>query len=714
MEFVRRLRAAFPHSAIFVSTSTLAGRATAGDKLGDLATGVFFAPLDYAFAVRRVLRALQPAMLIAAETEIWPNVFREATRTGAGLAIVNGRISDRAFARYRPLCWFFRAVLGHADSVLAQTADIRERFVAIGAPAERVCVTGNFKYDFDPRPAPAGSPVVEFVRNLQASKVWIAASTMPPAAAGDPDEDDAVLAAYADLVESHRDLLLILAPRKPERFDVVARKLEGASICFTRRSRLDSPASMALPHVLLLDTIGELGGLFGLADVVFMGGTLAQRGGHNILEPALFGKPVLVGPHMENFQAIADEFRAENACVGISDASELAAAVGRILDEPATGDSIGRRALACAEANRGATARAVHEVQQLYGVPSYRPAQPWFAIRWALSRVWRWGGQRRQQKQLMAQRRIDAPVVSIGNLTMGGTGKTPCVLHLTEILKQCGRTPGILTRGYGRGSPEKHLVLPPRANIRAEHSGDEPLIFVRSGLAPVGIGADRYRAGMDLRDQFGVDVLLLDDGFQHRQLFRDVDIVLIDALNPFGGGDVFPLGRLREPVEALSRAAMIVITRSEFSDLGPSIERTVRRWNPDAPIFHATVQPRAWVAFNSGREYPISEPPFDRIGMFCGLGNPQSFVRTLEHLGIAPVDWVGFADHHRYRPEELRRISHQFAAEGASALVTTEKDSVNLCEHWDDLLKPLPLYWLKIGMSIDRESEFLERIAVGC
>ncbi len=706
IEFLRRLRAEFPHSGLFVSSATLAGRAAAADKLQGIVDGVFYAPVDYVFAVRRVLRTLQPSIVIVAETEIWPNLFREVKRVGASLAIVNGRISDGAFQRDLRFRAVFAAALSHADVILAQTPPDADRFLALGGLPDRIRIGGNLKYDFEPRAAEPGSPVLAFVGRVRPAAVWIAASTMPPAHPGDVDEDDAVIATCRTL--NRPDLLLILAPRKPERFDAVAKKLEAARIPYARRSAL--PADPA--NVLLLDTIGELSGLFAAADVVFMGGTLAARGGHNILEPALFGKPVIVGPHMENFQAIADDFRAAGASVAIADSAALAGAVQRLLAAPVEARDIGARARVCAEARRGATARALEDVRILYHsqVPRYRPAQPWFTIAWALSRAWAWGGRRRMARSLANRRKLDAPVVSVGNLTMGGTGKTPCVLRLTELLLGAARRPAILTRGYGRGSPDSHILVRPGADIRAQHSGDEPKIFVRSGLAPVGIGADRFRTGADLLRHFDVDVILLDDGFQHVRLARDVDIVLIDALQPFGGGSLFPLGRLREPVDALARAQIVLITRSAFSDLPPAIERQVRRCNPSAPIFRASVEPRAWVEHRTGREFAISARPFDRAGAFCGLGNPQSFRRTLAALGVDPVDWVEFEDHHRYRPHELSRLAAQMGSRGAGALVTTEKDAVNLCEDCHDLVAPLVIYWLQVAMAIDREDEFLSAV----
>jgi tetraacyldisaccharide 4'-kinase len=301
-------------------------------------------------------------------------------------------------------------------------------------------------------------------------------------------------------------------------------------------------------------------------------------------------------------------------------------------------------------------------------------------------------------------------VISVGNITMGGTGKTPCVLRLAEMLRAAGRQPGILTRGYGRGSPETYLVVAAGSAMRAEHTGDEPQIFVRSGLAPVGIGADRYQVGKALVEAFAPDLILLDDGMQHRKLARDLDIVLVDALKPFGGGHLFPLGRLREPLEGLARAGVVLITRSAFSDLTPAIVDTVRRYNREAPVFHAGVRPEAWVEPSSGREYPVAERPFECAGVFCGLGNPLSFRRTLESLGVMPVDMVEFPDHHKYRPHELQRAAEQMAALGAKALVTTEKDVVNLCEDWESLIAPLELYWLKVAMGIENDQELMELV----
>jgi tetraacyldisaccharide 4'-kinase len=712
VELIRQLRERLPRSPVFVSVSTLAGYETANQKLRDLA-GVFYAPLDYVFAVRRVLRALRPSLVIVMETEVWPNLFRETKRAGAGLLLINGRISDRAIGRYRALRWFFGGVLAQVDLLLAQSEEMRRRWIRIGAPADKVRIAGNLKYDFEARVAAPDSPVRRFLDRIHPHAVWIAASTMPPAAAGDADEDAAVIAAFQKVSARLPGLLLLLAPRKPERFDAAAQALARAGIPFIRRSALTGSAELPLPGALLLDSMGELASLFPLADVVFMGGTLALRGGHNILEPALAGRPIVTGPHLENFAEIAAEFRSAGALVEVRDAVSLAAAVTDILENPARALDLAAKAAACARARQGATALAACQAYEIFArhVPRYRPAQPGFAFLWILSRLWIWGAKLNRARNVARRRRLQAPVISVGNITVGGTGKTPMVLHLTRCLKDAGWNPGILTRGYGRHSPRPHQAAAAGAHLPVSQSGDEPQLFLRAGVAPVGIGADRWHVGQSLEREFGVNAIVLDDGFQHARLDRQADIVLVDALDPFGGGYALPLGRLREQLAGLARADIFVVTRSESGRVAEGAEHCLRRYNPRAPVFHARARPEAWVSATTGETVAIDALPYSRVAAFCGLGNPGYFWCTLEQLGLHAEVRIEFEDHHVYRPRELRYMGRQFREDGVEAVVTTEKDLVNLCEDPDHFLEPLPLYWLRIGVQIDREDEFLEAIA---
>ena len=296
---LRELRELAPSLPLYVSMTTVAGREVSKDKLNGLADRVFYAPIDYAFAVRRVLRRIRPSVVVILETEIWPVLYREAKRSGASLVIVNGRISSAAFPRYRRWSLFFRQVLQWPDAIFAQSEPDRERYIQLGAPPEKVTVLGNLKYDAVPPRSDPPKAIGDVLDKLRPQTVWIAASTMPGVDDSDVDEDQAVLEAFEQLAPSHPGLLLILAPRKPERFEVVEQLLNAAGIRYQLRSRGSVDPALALPAVLLLDSIGELAGLFPLAHVVFMGGSLARRGGHNLLEPAACGRAIVTGPHLE-------------------------------------------------------------------------------------------------------------------------------------------------------------------------------------------------------------------------------------------------------------------------------------------------------------------------------------------------------------------------------------------------------------------------------
>ena len=706
-ELLRRLRQRLPAVALYVSTTTVAGRAIATENLRGLADGIFYAPVDYRFAVRNVLRALRPSVLVVLETEIWPNLYRETRRAGCGLLIVNGRISDRSLPRYRALSRFFRRALSFPQTILAQSEQDRERYLALGAPPDRVRVGGNLKYDFTPRAAGIPQPVEKLLEGLRNAQIWIAASTMPAFEAGDVDEDSVVLDAFRELAARHPRLLLILAPRRPERFDTVAAELSESGVRFLRRASLDGGNKLELPAVLLLDTIGELSGLFSIAHAVFMGGTLARRGGHNILEPAFFGKPVIVGPHMENFAAIAREFSAAEAVVEIEGAAALASAVAKLLDRPGMAREVGERARSLAESKRGVADRVTAEIER-HRELSFAP-RTWIArvLLGPGAGIWGLGARWHRRRAWGNRRSLHTPVVSVGGITMGGAGKTPMVAYLAARLDAAGLVPAILTRGYRRHAPEHSVAVPAGSGASTDLTGDEAQIFVRARVAHVGIGADRYRNGVAMERSLHPAVFLLDDGFQHHRLDRTLDIVSIDALDPLGGGKLFPLGRLREPLQALDRADAFVISRAGPEVPLAGIERRLRRYNVRAPVFHSHIVAESWTDLEWGATCDARELPYKRVVAFCGLASPSGFWQTLDSLGLdAPVRWR-FSDHHHYRHDELQRLARRARAIGAEALVTTQKDLMNLPRDTVKRIAPVRLYWLKIGIAMEREEEFL-------
>ena len=692
IELLKELRALSPAASLYVSTTTLAGRAMAEQKLAGLADAVFFAPLDFGFCVRRVLRAIRPSLVVVMETEIWPNLYRQPKLAGCSLAVVNGRISDRTLPSYKRFDWFFRAALAHPDRIWVQSRADYNRYLELGAPVQRLIEGGNLKFDFNPAAKPVAADLEAWLDRLHAS-VWIAASTMPPRASDDPDEDDVVIEAFLKLAASHPKLLLILVPRKPERFDVAAQKLARAGVRFVRRSQLEP---LQLPGVLLLDSMGELSALFGAADVVFMGGTL-KWGGHNVLEPAYFSKPVIVGPYMQNFAAIHEVFREANALVEIGGADELAPEVARLLDDEVARREVGERAKRAASAQEGVARKRAAELIDLHAmaVPNDLPGLMETALLGPLARLW--GAFARTPD---GARALNTPVISIGGITMGGTGKTPMAIWLAERLRARGLTPAILTRGYRRQTPHTEVVVPAGHAAPVELTGDEAQIFVRRGTAHLGIDSDRYRVGRRVEDLLHPDIFILDDGFQHRKLKRDVDLVLIDTLDPFGGGEVFPLGRLREPIRNLSRATAFVLTRAEPGKRTDGIEAVLRAHNPKAPIF------RSWVTASRWR----GGIPAGRVAAFCGLANPNTFWRVLRDQGLAvETKWI-FEDHHKYSCLEARRMAQQTQLAGLEFLLTTEKDYVNLPEGAFAALTGVKLCWVEVEVRVENEVGLLDYV----
>jgi 3-deoxy-D-manno-octulosonic-acid transferase len=362
------LRARYPRFKVFVSTTTMTGYDVAR-RLSDV-DGVFYCPFDWTFAIRRTLRVVRPRLFMMVETEIWPNLLRECRQQGIATVLVNGRISARSFARYKLVRGFFRRVLANIDRCCMQSEAAARRIIALGADPSRVRVTGSLKFDSLDWPGigPHGQSrdrVLRFFSRIPDSRpVVMAASTLR-------GEDRAAVEAFRRVQARWPQALLILAPRHPERFDEAAKLVADEGLRVERRTALtvdSSPKS----DVVVLDTIGELARLYQIATVVFVGGSLVDAGGHNILEPAVFGRPIVFGPHMRNFAEIAAEFLRNGAAVQVHSTRELADTLVTLVGDPVQRARLGAAARAIVESNRGANARTLDVVSDL--LPPRSPA----------------------------------------------------------------------------------------------------------------------------------------------------------------------------------------------------------------------------------------------------------------------------------------------------------------------------------------------------
>jgi len=350
---VRELQAAYPEHEVFVSTVTQTGQYLARGRFGE--EKVFFLPIDLGFAVRAYLGVLQPRLLVLAETEFWPNLLYLMKKRGAAIAAVNARVSDRSFPRYRRFRWFFSRVLSRIDLFLAQTEEDAQRLVAIGAPQERVRVSGNLKFDV---PSGASSPLVDDLRRAISgeSQVIVCGSTSE-------GEEEVLLRAFQDCLRQHPVAVMVIAPRHPERFDKVASLVESCRLPVLRRSAWNGTRKMS-GCVFLLDSVGELASVYALAHVAFVGGSLVPTGGHNILEPAQHGVAVMTGPYTFNFREIVQIF-ARNEALKTVAAPNLSPELLQLLQDETGRKRMGSRARELFTQYAGATQRTLEALQPL-------------------------------------------------------------------------------------------------------------------------------------------------------------------------------------------------------------------------------------------------------------------------------------------------------------------------------------------------------------
>ena len=360
---IKKIKTVFPHDTLLLTTMTRTGQETAKKQVPEVDV-VFFFPMDHPLILRKVMKRVQPRLLLIAETELWPNLLHASGKRGIPIVLFNGRISDRSIRRYLRLKFFFRNYLDSISLFLMQTEKDQARIIEIGAPPAKTRVMGNIKYDQTP-PEFAGDIAAEMAKALGLrgeESVFIAGSTRP-------GEEEILLPLFKALREEIPQLLLLLAPRHLDRLEEVEKILRRETVSWVRRTSLpisQDPSDRSpqnIPDIILLDTMGELVKLYSLATLVFVGGSLVPLGGQNPLEPLLFKKCVLFGPHMFNFAEIARFLTEAQGAVQVKDSEDLKAQIKRLLQDDHARREIGERGYALLQKHRGATERIFQEIR---------------------------------------------------------------------------------------------------------------------------------------------------------------------------------------------------------------------------------------------------------------------------------------------------------------------------------------------------------------
>ena len=748
---VREFRKAFPTSPILVSVVTTGGYEMANRIIKD-ADAIIYFPLDLPFLASRVVDRIRPRVFLPVETELWPNFLKKAKQLDVPVMMVNGRISDRSVKQYKYLFGMLREMIGTVKCFAMQSSIDADYIMRLGAPRELVTVTGNTKFD-QAYTSVSPDERAELIRELGlsgASHIMIAGSTHR-------GEEELVLAAFRAVREQEPGVRLIIAPREVLRTMEVEHLCRRAGFTVNTRKNLQQGGEGG-EDIVILDTVGELGRVYGLGDVIYIGGSLVAHGGHNILEPAAHGKAIIVGNQMFNFKDIHALFRSHDAVVTVTNGEELTRETLRLFGDPAERERLVRETLAIIDENKGASEKSAkilvemlenyesrrairaqrrilgHRVQatqkvanlQTYFIDLVHDKEVrglWrrliMTVFYLFSLIY---GQLVNLKLSMyhigwfKKERLTCFVISLGNVTVGGTGKTPTAQHLAREIRDMGYRVAILNRGYRakwRGAvgivSDGHAL-----KMDAETAGDEAFMLAKHlPNVPVLIGPERAVTGRYAIEHFGAQVAILDDGYQHWQLERDMDILLVDAVNVFGNGYLLPRGTLREPLSHIDRADVCLMTKVDQAAPGAIeyIWETFRSYNQDGLILESIHQPRQFVRLADWYEdiaaggVPVTELKGKKVLAVSAIGNPASFEQTLADLGIEIVESMRYPDHHDYGEKDMAEVLYRAETLGVEAIIITEKDAVKVPGDVVRAKWRIPMYVISVEVTFQKGQE---------
>jgi 3-deoxy-D-manno-octulosonic-acid transferase len=735
---IKKLRDEDPDIQVVLSVITDTGYAIARDKIPNLNI-VFQAPLDFHWIVKKVLRKIRPECLVIIETELWPHLIRSTNQQKIPIILLNGRISDRSFPRYRKTAFFFEPVLNCMHSISAQSRTDAERFIKLGAQPAIVSVSGNVKYDLLPDPIDPNRRKI-----LSESLGWSEEARWIVAGSTHEGEEKALCDLLNRLKKDHDGIKLILVPRHVERVPDIQTMIDGFNLNLCQYSMIDIKRTGTEPDGLLVDTMGELMAFYSMADLVFVGGSLIDIGGHNVLEPAAVGKPVVFGPYTQNFRDAVNQLLGKQAAIQVPDTASLYRVFDELLKQPDRSAAMGIKAREVMTENTGAVDRSV---KRILSVLPERNERPVFHNRSSEHK----GGDTRSRllhERLFSRpittrdtllqgfslmlspvyslvvrvrnagysngfiriNRSEYPVISIGNLTVGGTGKTPLTIVSATLLKSMGRKPGILTRGYGGrrgGVPE---AVPPDGT--SLEWGDEPVMISKQlPDVPVIVSRDRYRGAKWAARRMQCDCFIMDDGYQHHRLARDLNILVMDARKPLMDEQLLPAGRLREPVCSLSRADAVVFSHTESAYPPPGDLDLIQRYNPNAGIFigRHVLKGLRWACTNRMFALDLKGVP---CGILSGIADPLAFRQTVENLGVTVCREFRFPDHHHLSPSDWNQAVSAVQESGGDYLFITAKDEARLPGTANNY--SIPILVVDVAFTVHPEEEYRDLLGSIC
>ncbi len=737
---IKEFRREFPKSPILVSVVTTSGYEMANRIIKDADSIIYF-PLDLPFVSELVFKKIFPRVFLNVETELWPNFLKAARENQVPVMMVNGRISEKSVKRYKYMFSILRDMIGTVK-LFAMASGVDAGYVKqLGAPPELVTVTGNTKFDqtYTDVTDEQRRKILSDMGLTDAKEIFLAGSTHR-------GEENFVLKAFKAIRENHPKARLVIAPRELLRTREVVALCRAAGFTVGTRTELQKrpPAN---EDIIILDTIGELGQVYSVGNVIYVGGSLVSHGGHNILEPAAHGKAIIVGHHMENFKDLHALFKNRDACITVNDDNELAAQAKKLFDEPKERQRLEEETIKIVHENRGASrksavllremlteyeakesARRLRTTEKIENVQTYflrlihdEEVRGVFTpviifVMYIGSLIYRGLVDLRllgYELGFSGKERLNCFVISLGNITVGGTGKTPTAQRLAKEIRDMGYRVVILNRGYrAKFRGEVGIVSDGKTlQMDAAEAGDEAYMLAKHlPNVPVLIGARRAVTGQYAIENFGAEVVILDDGFQHWQVIRDFDILLIDAVSVFGNGYLLPRGILRESMSHISRADVCLMTKVDQAREGSCdlIRETVARYNSSAQIVESIHQPRClipladWSVDLASEGVPVETISGRKVMAVSAIGNPASFERTLRDLGAEIISSLRYPDHHDYTIMEMEDILRRADSFAAEMIVVTEKDAVKIPnevakENWN-----IPIYVICV------EVKFLE------